>query len=535
MARRIDAGTLKAWLADTGEIALLDVREHGQYGEGHPFLAVALPYSRFELGLPALVPNPAVRLVLCDGGDGVAERAAARAEALGYTDVSVLAGGVEAWRAFGYTLHAGVNVPSKAFGELVEHARGTPHVTAAALKAMQDAGEDLMILDGRTFAEFQKMSIPGGISCPNGELALRVGELVPSPTTKIVVNCAGRTRSIIGAQTLIDLGIPNPVYALENGTQGWFLAGLALDHGASRRYLDQKGTPADLAALQLRARSLAEARGVRFVPVSEVARWLGDPARTTYLLDVRTPEEYAARSVPGFVHAPGGQLVQATDQWIGTRGARVVLVDAEEVRAPMTAQWLRQLGHEAYVLAGGLAAAAMLNPPGIATATMNTRLSGISPRHETGIRMTPEELRARLDDASVRLIDLRPSMVYRKEHIDGAVWSIRPRIAAAISDPAQPVVLVADELGVAAVAAIDLYEAGVREVHLLSSHEAARAAGLAMAATADTPSDADCIDFLFFTHDRHDGNAAAARQYLDWELGLLAQLDAQERGVFSVG
>ena len=75
---------------------------------------------------------------------------------------------------------------------------------------------------------------------------------------------------------------------------------------------------------------------------------------------MRTPEEFAAGAVPGFVHAPGGQLVQATDQWIGTRGARVVLVDDEEVRAPMTAQWLRQLGHEAYVLAGGVAAAAPL-------------------------------------------------------------------------------------------------------------------------------------------------------------------------------
>jgi rhodanese-related sulfurtransferase len=211
MAGYIDSSTLKAWLSDGGEIALLDVREHGQFGEGHPFLAVPLPYSRFELGLGALVPNPAVRLVLCDVGDGVAERAAARAEALRYSNVSILAGGVEGWRAAGYTLYAGVNVPSKAFGELVEEARHTPHVTAAELKAMQDAGEDLAVIDGRTFAEFQRMSIPGGVSCPNGELELRIGQLVPSPKTRIVVNCAGRTRSIIGAQTLIDLGLPNPI------------------------------------------------------------------------------------------------------------------------------------------------------------------------------------------------------------------------------------------------------------------------------------------------------------------------------------
>lgn len=522
MTGRVDAATLKAWLSDGGEIALVDVREHGQHGEGHPFLAVSLPYSRLELGLPALVPNATVRLVLCDGGDGVAERAARRAEALGYSGVHILSGGVEAWRAAGCTLYAGVNVPSKAFGELVETARHTPHVTAGELKAMQEAGEDLAILDGRTFAEYQRMSIPNGVSCPNGELALRIGGLVPDPETKIVVNCAGRTRSIVGAQTLIDLGIPNPVYALENGTQGWFLAGLQLDHGASRRH---EGRPAaiGLDALQARVRTLAESRGVAFVSPGEVAAWLADGSRTTYLLDVRTQEEFAAAPVPGFAHAPGGQLVQATDHWIGTRGARVVLLDDEEVRAPMTAQWLRQLGHEACVLEGGSTAAATLAGPRSAV----PQLADPAP-------MAPAELAQRLRGGGVRLLDLRPSMSYRKQHIDGAAWAIRPRLASAVADAAgQPVVLVADAPGVAALAALDLAEAGVREVRLLDGgHEAARASCLPMAATPDSPSDAECIDFLFFTHARHDGDAAAARQYLAWELALVDQLDAQERAVF---
>ena len=381
MTGRIDARTLKAWLSDGAEIAFLDVRELGQYGEGHAFFAVSLPYSRFELGLPALVPRPATRLVLCDGADGVANRTARRAEALGYANVSVLEDGVDGWRSAGYTLYAGVNVPSKTFGELVEQVRRTPHVTAETLRDMQAAGEDLAIVDGRTFAEFQKMSIPGGVSCPNGELALRIGGLAPDPRTKIVVNCAGRTRSIIGAQTLIDFGIPNPVYALENGTQGWSLAGLQLAHGAGRRHREPPA-PADLGVLRGRARALAAARGVAFVSAREVEGWLADRSRTTYLLDVRTPEEFAASPMAGFVHAPGGQLVQATDQWIGTRGARIVLVDDEEVRAPMTAQWLRQLGHEACVLEGGTAAAATLAglrhavSPVIPEAEPQSRLSG---------------------------------------------------------------------------------------------------------------------------------------------------------------
>ena len=117
---------------------------------------------------------------------------------------------------------------------------------------MRAADEDFVIVDGRPFAEYRKMNIPGGICCPNGELVLRIRDIAPDPKTKIVVNCAGRTRSIIGAQTLIDFGIPNPVFALENGTQGWFLAGLALERGASRRYAD--------AVEQRRHRGAARAR-----------------------------------------------------------------------------------------------------------------------------------------------------------------------------------------------------------------------------------------------------------------------------------
>jgi rhodanese-related sulfurtransferase len=525
MTERVDARVLKGWLSDGGEIALLDVREPGQYGEGHPFFAVPLPYSRFELGLPALVPNPRVRLVLCDGGDGVAERAARRAAALGYANVGVLAGGIGAWRAAGYALYAGVNVPSKTFGELVEHARATPRVTAGELAAMRRDGEDVAIVDGRTFAEFQRMSIPGAVSCPNGELALRIGALAPDPRTRIVVNCAGRTRSIIGAQTLIDFGVPNPVYALENGTQGWFLAGFKLDHGASRRH-GAAPASADIGALSERARALAAARGVGFVSAGEVEGWLADPSRTTYLLDVRTPEELAAGTVPGLVHAPGGQLVQATDQWIGTRGARIVLADEEGVRAPMTAQWLRQQGHAAYVLEGGIAAARGLSPG------LREAASPLLPHLEA---VAPGELAARMRDRGVRIIDLRPSVSYRKAHIEGATWSIRPRIAAAVPDATMPVALIADAPGVAALAALDLVEAGIGEVWVLAGgHEAAEAAGWPVVATPDAPGDGACIDFLFFTHGRHDGNAEAARQYLAWETALVDQLDEQERGSFSV-
>jgi rhodanese-related sulfurtransferase len=522
MIEQIDAGTVKAWLAEGREFAFLDVRERGQFGEGHPLFAVPLPYSRFEPALPALLPSPSAQIVLCDAGDGVAERAARRAQAMGFDNLFVLAGGVGAWRHAGYTLYAGVNVPSKTFGELVEQERSTPHVSAQELQAMRQAGENLVILDGRPFAEYGVMNIPGGICCPNAELALHVGAIAPDPRTKVIVNCAGRTRSIIGAQTLIDLGVPNPVFALANGTQGWFLAGLELEHGATRR-AGARASPATIATTRDRARALAAAHGAAFVTAALVGAWLNEP-RTTYRFDVRSPEEFAASPVAGFRHAPGGQLVQATDQWIAVRGARIVLLDDEAVRAPLTASWLRQQGHEAYVLGGGPAAAAAISPRG------GTPSPAIPELAEIGAG----EIAHALDARRAQAIDLRSSTAYRQGHVAGAVWSIRPRILSAATDPSKLVVLIADDPEVAALAAVDLRAAGFDDVRRATSEASLRAAGLQIVATPDDPPDAACIDFLFFTHARHAGDAAAARRYLAWEIGLVRQLDADERGAFRI-
>ena len=146
--------------------------------------------------------------------------------------------------------------------------------------------------------------------------------------------------------------------------------------------------------------------------------------------------------------------------------------------------------------------------------------------------ISAQEAAAALRAGTAAVFDLRPSMAYRKGHIAGAVWAIRPKIGT-VRPAVGTIILVADEPAVAALAARDLVEAGANDIRLLTGGYAAWCdAGLPVEASPDRPADADCIDFLFFTHDRHDGNAEAARQYLAWETGLLARLDDQERGVF---
>jgi cystathionine beta-lyase len=516
MSQTVTPGQLQQWLFDGQEIALFDVREHGQYGEAHLFFGVNLPYSRLELEVRRLAPNPQVRLVIYDQNDGdVAIGSAERLQALGYSRVHVLEGGADGWQAAGYQVFAGVHVPSKAFGEWVEEASHTPHVTARQLAEWQTRGEPLVVLDGRPFDEYRKMTIPGSVCCPNGELGYRIHDLVPDEKTPIVVNCAGRTRSIIGAQTLINLGLKNPIYALENGTQGWYLEDFELEHGSTRRYADVVSA-APLAAQRLAAARLGERCGVKTVEAAQVEQWAKDTGRSLFLCDVRTAEEFAAGSLPGAQHTPGGQLVQSTDLYIGVRQARIVLIDSDGVRAPIVASWLRQLGHEAYVLAGGVSSGLRL-PAGDVIA------------HQALPLITVRALADALKDDAVVLVDLRPSMTYRKGHISGSRWSIRSLLATHVAGEQRPLVLLADDPLLAAHAARQLPETQRAGTRLLDGGLAAwHAEGLGVQESPDSPADDQCIDFLFFTHDRHSGNKDAARQYLAWEIGLLAQMSDDE-------
>src|SRR6188472_2626377 len=219
---------------DGEELALVDVREELIFSRGHLLFARCIPLSRIELEFARVVPRRGTRIVLCDDGEGLCERGAAILSCE-YPNVHVLAGGITAWRESGFELFSGVNVPSKAFGEFVEHASGTPNITSEELRELINKKADIVVLDSRPFEEYHRVSLPTGMNVPGAELVLRIRDIAPSPETTVVVNCAGRTRSIIGAQSLIDAGVPNPVVALRNGTIGWTLAGFELDVGDTAR------------------------------------------------------------------------------------------------------------------------------------------------------------------------------------------------------------------------------------------------------------------------------------------------------------
>jgi predicted metal-dependent enzyme (double-stranded beta helix superfamily)/rhodanese-related sulfurtransferase len=512
---------VRAELLAGREIALLDVREEDPHAQAHPLFAANFPYGRIELDAYAKLPRRDVPIVVLDDGEGLALPSALRLHQLGYTDVALLEGGVAGWRDAGGELFRDVNVPSKSFGELVEHERHTPSLPAPEVQALIDNGADIVILDARRYDEYHTMSIPGSISVPGAELALRARELAPDPSTRIIVNCAGRTRSIIGTQSLINAGVPNPVAALRNGTIGWTLARQQLEHGQSRSY--PPASEANRQAAARDARALADRAGVARVERGQLKGLHADRTRSYYFFDVRSPGEYGDGRLPHFRSAPGGQLVQETEQFAPVRGARIVLADSDGVRANLTAHWLRQMNHDVCVVDGLRAQDFSVS------GAWQDELPPPPQAEEVDVATLSQWLAAADGAQRTAVLDLSSGLNYQKRHIPGAWFALRSQLAAALAQLPSPAgreryVLTCGSGLLARYAAADLRALTALPVLVLAGGTTAWASAGQPLESGATRLASPLIDRYRRPYEGTDNRAEAMQAYLDWEFGLVAQL-----------
>lgn len=523
--RSISAEELHALLQGDNEIALLDVREpRATAEEGSLLLAVSAPLGRIEFTVDGLVPRRSTAVVVLDrdGGD-LAQRAAKRLGDLGYRDVRWLDGGVEGWAKAGYKVHTGgTHVVGQAFGEWVEQAYGTPHLTVEELRSRQAAGEDVVLLDSRPLVEFVGHSLPGGVSIPGAELVYRAAEAVQSPDSLVVVNCAGRTRSIIGAQALINAGLPNQVVALEGGTQSWILADLALEHGSTD--VVPPPSPAALAQASAAARRIAERFGVQTLDAAGLARFRQESdTRTLYLFDVRTPEEYEQGHLPGARSAPSWDLAPWVFRHAATHHARLVLVDGPDlVRAVVSASWLVQIGWgEVYVISHDWPDVALETGPDRPT-VLGLPESGVS-------LLDADELRGLLDDRQgTQVVDLAASTAYRDHHVPGSVFALRSRLADTVDQvPGTGRIVLTSEDGLLArIAAPEVAAATDRPVAVLDGGTDAwvRRGLPVQAGEGHLLHDPDDAPRSPWSEEDLERKKAGFRQYLSWEVGLVEEL-----------
>ena len=526
MAELISDAALSGLLAGDAPFALIDVRESGEYNSSHIPGAALIPRRRLEHIIEAAVPYKGARVVLCDDDGRRAPLAAATLERLGYSNVAVLDGGVNRWSARDYPTEWGVNVPSKDFGEKLEVVHQVPEISAEELHQRIERGDKLVILDTRTPEEYQRFCIPGGRSMPGGELALRITDIqqeIDADTT-IILNCAGRTRSITGTRVLQRMGVP--ALGLKNGTSGWLLAGYELEYGGDRTGLPEVSEAARQAANEYAARLAAE-DGVEYLDAAGLPAMLERrQSETVYLIDVRTEEEYRQGHIPGFAWWPGGQAVQRADDVAVVKNAALVFCCDGRARATVTASLYRQMGFGAvYVVDGGAPAwesaghtldAGLERPP----------IAGFEAARQSVRSITAAELQAQLEsgDGAPPVIFVDTSQDFAAGHTPGARWISRSWLEieapAALPDRAAPVVVTCGNGRNSVLAAAALGELGYTAAAALEGGMAAwRTAGGAVE-TGLTGITRPPADINYLGVDRSYGEMM---NYLRWETELGAK------------
>lgn len=511
---------LRELLRADDEIAVLDARGEGSFAQSHLLRATCLPLSQVELRAARLLPRRDVGVIWCDNGEGLAERAASRLRRFGYQRVAVLAGGIEGWRQRGYPLYSGMHVPSKAFAEVLEHDCQTPWIGAEELQRHLASNADVVVFDSRSFEEYQDNSIPTAISAPGAELLYRTGPLIRSDETLVIVNCGGRTRSIVGAQALISAELPNRVVSLKDGTMGWHLTGLPVIKGADRKAPEPDADDAQRAASA--AERLAVKVGIPTISRTVLADWRKQQ-RSVYILDVRSSDEYLAGHMPGSISVAGGQLVQETDRWLAVWNARVVLVDNPYlVRARMTALWLRQMGWKSIAVlpwrpdAGDVEIGPYTCQP----------LGWSELDASTAKPIGAKALHHMLDKNDVVVIDIDSSKSFRIGHVPDAYFAVRARLPERLTEfPAtKNFVLTSKDGRLARFAAAELANVTSVAVHwLVGGTDAWSAANLPLEAGLDrVVGEAD--DVWYTPRERQVDTEDGMRAYLEWEVALADQV-----------
>ena len=481
MANIISAKDLNELLQGKSKFALIDVREAGEYNSSHIPDSSLISRKELEFRMDVSAPVKGEKIIVCDDDGRRATLAAATLESMGFTNVLVLDRGVNQWTTEGFPTEWGSNVISKDFGERMEVEYHVPEIEATELHERIERGDKLVILDTRTPEEYQRFCIPGGRSVPGGELALRVTDITKDldPDTTVIVNCAGRTRSVIGTRVLQRMGMTN-IFGLKNGTSGWLLAGYDLETGGDRLDLPQP-SPEGLAVAETYAARLAEEDGVRYLDVDTVHKMLDErDKKTCYFVDVRTTEEYAIGHIPGFRWFPGGQVVQRSDDVLVVKNCPVVFSCDGHARATFIASWYRQFGFEEVYAVDGGSTAWSDSGRALETGFGEQTPRGLEEARSRVTLVSPQELEA---DKPTTVINVENSQDFTRGHVPGARWvprgSLELQIAEFAPDKSASIVVTCNNGQNSVLAAVTLEEIGYQNVNALEGGMAAwRQAGL---------------------------------------------------------
>src|SRR6476620_3607665 len=96
---------------------------------------------------------------------------------------------------------------AKTYSDLLQDVKGRiKQVTLDEMKRRLEAKEDYVFVDVREKDETKAGFIPGAVLLPRGFLEMQVESKLPDKNAKIILYCAGGTRSAFSAKVLQELG-----------------------------------------------------------------------------------------------------------------------------------------------------------------------------------------------------------------------------------------------------------------------------------------------------------------------------------------
>ena len=518
MISEISAFELHQLLLEEANVVILDPREEGLFSlSPHIFQSINLPLSRIEWRLNYVLPKKNINIVVASDDEHLNDRTIKRLQEIGYLQLKKLKGGLDEWANQGYLLYTGFNTPSKAFGEFIEHEFNTPSISPEELNEWMRQGKDILLVDSRTPEEHNRGTIPSSLSIPGAELALRLPEMISNPDTTIIVNCAGRTRSIIGAQSLRNIKIKNKVMALRNGTMGWKLAGFEVEKNSQKFTPDLNPTSGNLNL----NKEILEKYHIKTADWECYQNWISsDDPTMTYLFDVRMRNEYNERHPKGAIYSPGGQLIQATDTFIASKSARILLYDDHLIRSAITGSWLKQMGYKEVF---------QLDPTDRKIEfTVGVELISI---HEVKVDEIPKISVETLFSSrnSYTVIDLSYGKNYVERHIDGAYWCVRSRLCDILErvDSTKPIVLTSDEPLLANFAGQEIKNKFPNQIFLLDGGNSAWFSAGYPSGKGDNNILTEIND-SFVKPFEAKNQVESMKQYLSWEIGLTEKVKNDE-------
>ena len=520
MPKQISCRDLAALMVSETLHAVFDVRERGEFNLGQISNTTSLSRSQIEFRIAELVPDRRIPIVVYDNGECRAALAAHTLGEFGYENVSVLDGGLPGWRQEKLPAVSGVNVPSKAFGEKVHHERTIPEISPEELRSLQERAADLMIFDVRTPEEYGRFCIPGGVNVPGGDLILWADALKRKPEATVIVNCAGRTRSIIGTASLLRLGLNN-VRALKNGTMGWVLTDLELESAPARiapAAPDESRRHAREIALRI-----AEEERLSWVSAGElIDHQARNDVGITYLIDVRSEGEYEDGHIAGSLNVPGGQAVQRADDFVAVKNSRIIFVSNQSARAVMAAYWFRQMGfRDVKVLQGGLEAWGD-HGGSVESGAVQKEPLGFEAAKKFARTLAPGKLNALLQGSTASILHVGSSADFISAHLPGSKWISRGwlelKLPSFLTNKAQRIVLACRDGQQSIFAARTLAKTGYKDIFVLDG-------GVQTWARAGYPTETGLESCLMEPNDvvlspSVKGDKEAMRRYLEWEVKL---------------